>query len=94
MEDFKILVKLSMKLLNEAEHYADCYRDTDDSAMKSLYYNLANGHMDLYNKVRIQIASEVNDLVREKPNEHADTIWMFLKTTEDELKDKIMTKMK
>ena len=82
-----------MKLLNEADGYADCYKSADDSNMKSLYYSLGNGHMDLYNKVRMQIASEVNDLVREKPDEHAELIWSFLKGTEDEFKDKIMNKM-
>ena len=94
MEDFKKLVKISMKLLNEADEYSDHYKETDDSEMKALYYSLGNSHLDMYNKVRMAIASEVNELIKEKPNEHADVIWNFLKSTEDEFKDKIIKKMK
>nr|DAH82907.1 MAG TPA: hypothetical protein [Caudoviricetes sp.] len=94
MDEFKKLVKISMKLLNEADGYADYYKECPDSDMRSLYYSLGSAHLDLYNKVRSQIASYLNKLMRDKPDEHVDIIWNFIKSTEEDLHEKIMNKMK
>lgn len=93
MEMMKKLEKYAMKVLNEADHYADEYAHCTYQGCKDLYYTLATSHHEMYNKIRTQIASEVNRLMREHPEMHADVIVEFLRDTEDELVDRIKKKL-
>jgi hypothetical protein len=93
MEHLKKYIKLSMKMLNEADHYADEYSHCSHQGCKDLYYTLAMSHHDMYGKIRTQIATEVNRLMREHPEMHADIIVEFLRDTEDDLVDRIKNKL-
>jgi hypothetical protein len=93
MEHLKKYIKLSMKMLNEADHYADEYSHCSHQGCKDLYYALAMSHHDMYGKIRTQIATEVNRLMREHPEMHADIIVEFLRDTEDDLVDRIKKKL-
>jgi cell division septum initiation protein DivIVA len=93
MEMMKKLEKYAMKVLNEADHYADEYTHCSHQGCKDLYYTLATSHHEMYNKIRTQIASEVNRLMREHPEMHADVIVEFLRDTEDDLVDRIKKKL-
>lgn len=94
MEHFKKLVKYSMKLITEADEYAGMYNESNDSICKEVYYALANGHMDMYLKVRGAITNMVNKIKDSDNNSSVDVIWEFLKDTEDELLDRVKNKIK
>ena len=93
MEMLKKLEKYAMKVLNEADHYADEYAHCSHQGCKDLYYTLAMSHHDMYTKIRNQVAAETNRLMREHPDKHADVIVAFLRDTEDELVDRIKKKL-
>lgn len=97
MDHLKKYIKLSMKLLNEADHYADNYVEakmkghTTDADM---YYNLAQLHMDGYNKIRIPLASHVNQMKREDPKSMAEEMVMMLREVEHDLENSIQEKLR
>ena len=93
MEMMKKLEKYAMKVLNEAEYYADEYSHCTHQSCKDLYYTLAMSHHDMYGKIKMQITNEMNRLMREHPEMHADVIVAFLKDTEDDLVDRIKKKL-
>lgn len=93
MDMMKKLEKYAMKVLNEADYYADEYAHCTHQGCKDLYYTLAMSHHDMYTKIKTQISAEVNRLMREHPEMHADVIVNFLRDTEDELVDRIKKKL-
>ena len=97
MEHFKKLVKMSMKMLNEAEDYASKYYECklhDDSVMSDLYYNMAHLHLDGYNKVKAVLASELNKMKREDPKTITPDLYMMIKDVEADLYESIQEKLR
>lgn len=94
MDTFKELIKISMKLLLEADEYADMYSEyKDHMQLKALFYTLANGHLDMYSKVKTQINNETSRMMSDEPNKHADSIWSFIKEAEMDLCNKVKEKL-
>lgn len=97
MEHLKKYIKLSMRMLQEAEKYADCYVEakmkgyTTDADM---YYNLAQLHMEGYNKVRIPLANHVNQMKRDDPKTMVEEMVMMLRDVERDLESSIQEKLR
>ena len=97
MEHLKKYIKLSMRMLQEAEKYADCYVDakmkghTTDADM---YYNLAQLHMDGYNKVRIPLANHINQMKRDDPKTMVEEMVMMIRDVERDLESGIQEKLR
>lgn len=83
MENFKKLVEKSNDLLNEAMHYMEKYRKAPEGNIRDLWYNLAQLHIDGYNKTRMVIASYIGK--HEKEEEDIPTIWDFIKDMQNDL---------
>jgi hypothetical protein len=97
MEHLKKYIKLSMKMLNEADHYADEYvtaKMKSDNTDADMYYNLAQLHMDGYNKVRIPLASHINQMKREDPKTMVEEMVMMIRDVERDLESSIQEKLR
>jgi hypothetical protein len=97
MEHLKKYIKLSMKMLNEADSYADKYIDAKMrgySTDADLYYNLAQLHMDGYNKIKIPLASHINQMKKEDPKTMVEEMVMMIRDVERDLEDSIHEKLR
>jgi hypothetical protein len=97
MDYLKKYIKLSMKMLNEADHYADEYvacKNKGNSTDADMYYNLAQLHMDGYNKVRIPLANHVNQMKREDPKTMVEDMVMMIRDVEHDLEHSIQEKLR
>lgn len=97
MEHLKKYIKLSMKMLNESDMYADKYVEAKmkgHSTDADMYYNLAQLHMDGYNKVRIPLANHINQMKREDPKTMVEDMVMMIRDVEKDLENSIQEKLR
>lgn len=97
MEHLKKYIKLSMKMLNEADGYADKYVEAkmkSQSTDADMYYSLAQLHMDGYNKVRIPLANHINQMKRDDPKTMVEDMVMMIRDVEKDLENSIQEKLR
>jgi hypothetical protein len=97
MEDMKKLIKLSMKMLSEADSYASMYYECkmkDHIQMADLYYKMAQLHLDGYQQVKTMIASHLNTMKREDPHTVMPEVVMMVREVESDLYTSIQEKLK
>ena len=84
-------------MLQEAEKYADCYVEAKvkgHSTDADMYYNLAQLHMDGYNKIRIPLANHVNQMKRDDPKTMVEDMVMMIRDVEKDLENSIQEKLR
>jgi uncharacterized short protein YbdD (DUF466 family) len=97
MEHLKKYIKLSMKLLNEGDHYADEYitaKMKGNTTDADMYYSLAQLHMDGYNKIRIPLANYVNQMKKDDPKTMVEEMIMMIREVEHDLEHSIQEKLR
>lgn len=97
MKDLKKYIKMSMKMLNEADHYADEYATCKmhgHTELADMYYALAQLHMDGYNKIRIPLTSHLNKMKREDPKTMAHEMYDMIRDVESDLVMSIQEKLR
>ena len=97
MDDTKKLIKLSMKMLSEADSYATRYQECkikDHVQMADLYYKLSQLHLDGYQNIKTAMATHLNNVRREDPNSIMPEVVMMVRDVETELYSDIQEKLK
>ena len=97
MEDMKKLIKMSMRMLTEADSYASKYHECkmkDHIQMADLYYKMAQLHLDGYQQVKTMIATHLNNMRRDVPHSVMPEVVMMVREVENDLYTDIQEKMK
>nr|DAE44768.1 MAG TPA: hypothetical protein [Caudoviricetes sp.] len=88
----KKLTKISMNMLNEAGNYSDLYKDAkdmNDSLMADLYYNLAQLHLDGFQRVHTTMSSYLS----RNRDEALEEVYKLLRDVEDGLFNSVKEKL-
>lgn len=97
MEHLKKYIKMSMKMLNEAEHYAEEYctaKKHNYNELADMYYSLAQLHIEGYNKIKIPLANHLNKMRREDPKTMANDVYDMIHDVEEDLMMNIQEKLR
>jgi hypothetical protein len=97
MEHLKKYIKMSMKLLTEAEEYATKYHEAkmhEDTHLADMYYALAQLHLDGYNKIKVPLATHLNQMKRDDPKTMAQEMYDMIRDVENDLVMSIQDKMR